>query len=92
MRSSNTADLCSLVKVALQAILIRPFGRGGRGVQNIECRQGLGMFRPGAVAGFAGLSFPFAARFGFHGIVGVLAKSIDDIFMTRLACFSSNIG
>ncbi len=60
-------------------------------IHNIVCRSGFGMFRPGPVAGFAGLSLPTPFTVFLDGGVGILLKCLENVLVTSLAGFRADI-
>ena len=86
----DATDVSRLIKVTLEAGAVG-FGRLELGwIANIRRRHGLGVLAPWSVAGFAGLLGKSAFLVGFHQLVRILLKRIEDVLMTTLAGYSAD--
>ena len=85
MTAINASDMGGLVQMAGEAELVGFGGLEFGRVADVGGGHRFGVFAAGSMARFAGFGLPAALLIGFHDLVRVLLKGVEDIFVASLA-------
>jgi hypothetical protein len=91
MTAIDASDMSGLILMAGEADAIGFGGLQFGGLFDIGCGQRFGVLAARPVAGLAGFGIPAAFLIGFHYLVRVLLKGVEDVLVTPLAGSGTDI-